>query len=121
MTVWEIIVQLPLVLLTVVVHELLHYLTAYFLGYNPKFEFEKFLVPSVKFLNKGRDIDNFMIALVAPVGMELIGLLIPDNNAFLALARIVCFLNVLHIFPFCTDGQVILLSLLNIVRKGGKA
>ncbi|TAA65571.1 hypothetical protein D2908_09805 [Streptococcus sp. LQJ-218] len=121
MTAWEIMVQLPLVLLTVVIHEMLHYLTAYFLGYNPKFEFENFLVPSVKFINKGRDVHNFIIALAAPTGLVLIGLLIPSNNAFLSLVRIVCFLNVLHIFPFCTDGQVILLSLLNIMRKGGKA
>lgn len=62
-----------------------------------------------------------IIALAAPTGLVLIGLLIPSNNAFLALVRIVCFLNVLHVFPFCTDGQVILLSLLNIVKKGGKA
>ncbi len=32
-------------------------------GYKPKFEFEKFLVPSVKFINKGRDVHNFIIAL----------------------------------------------------------
>ena len=76
MTTWEIMVQLPLVLLTVVIHEMLHYLTAYFLGYKPKFEFEKFLVPSVKFINKGRDVHNFIIALAAPTGLVLIGLLI---------------------------------------------
>ncbi|HEK9989918.1 TPA: DUF3267 domain-containing protein [Streptococcus equi subsp. zooepidemicus] len=120
MTTVELVLQLPLALLTIALHELLHYLVAYLLGYKPKFGWERKLIPFVSFPNKNRDIDNLLIALAAPVGLFVIGMLIPRSIAFLSLVRIICLLNILHVFPWCTDGQVILLSLIHCCQRGGR-
>lgn len=45
MTTVELVLQLPLALLTIALHELLHYLVAYLLGYKPKFGWERKLIP----------------------------------------------------------------------------
>lgn len=108
--------QLLLVFLTLVLHECCHYLTAYLLGYSPKIGIEKNLMPYVRFQNRQRDSDNLLIALSAPLGMFGIGLLIP--NVFgLQFIKVVCLLNILHLLPICSDGQVILLSIINQLKK----
>lgn len=116
MTSFELFLQLILVILTIVIHELFHYLVALFLGYSPRFGIEKNLMPYVQFQNSNRDVDNLLIALSAPLGMFCVGLFLPNILIF-RLVKFVCLINIIHILPICSDGQIILLSIINQLKK----
>lgn len=108
--------QLFLITLTIILHELCHYLTAKLLGYSPKLGFEKNLMPYISFQNKHKDIDNLLIALSAPLGLFGLGFLLPDVP-MLQVVKLICMMNIIHVLPIFSDGQVILLSVLNQLRK----
>lgn len=112
----QIVIQLSLISLTIILHELCHFYMASLLGYSPKFGLENGFIPTVTYPNKERDFDNLIIALSAPLTLFLVGSLLPSHIPWLTLTKFVCFIHFLHILPTFEDGQVIFLSLVNIMK-----
>lgn len=116
----SVLIQVILLSTSLVIHELCHYLVARLLGYQAKFNFESYLYPTISYVNKGNAVKNIIISASAPVVLLFIGLMIPNKFMILSLFKIACLLNVFHLLPFCNDGQVILVSLLSLIKRGVK-
>ncbi|AWN21709.1 metalloprotease family protein [Streptococcus sobrinus] len=116
----SILIQVILLSTSLVMHELCHYLVAKLLGYQPGFNFEKFLSLTVSYVNKGNALKNSLISASAPVTLFFIGLMIPNKIIVLSLFKFACLLNIFHLMPFCNDGQVIFVSLLSLLKRGIK-
>ncbi|GAA2966325.1 hypothetical protein [Ligilactobacillus murinus] len=109
------ILEAMLLFATFLIHESFHYIVARLFGYNPKFVFSSYFSPTIIYTNRGEDLKNLCISLAGPLGTVIIGMLVPDIDLF-NLFKIVCFLHLICLTPITADGQVILLSILNIVR-----
>ena len=72
----SILIQVILLSTSLVMHELCHYLVAKLLGYQPGFNFEKFLSLTVSYVNKGNALKNSLISSSAPVTLFFIGLMV---------------------------------------------
>lgn len=102
---------------SVLVHEWIHWLTAVALGYRPTFNW-KLSAPSIQYENKSNPWDNLCIAISAPLILFLFGLFLQGESIFLFSLKVCCLSNILNLMPITNDGEIILLSLYNIfVRK----
>lgn len=100
----------------VIVHEGIHYITAYCLGLSPKVKLS-LRSPSVTYKNKGCDIKNLLVSGIAPIILIIAGIFINGKDIISFYTKILCLSNVFNLLPFTTDGEVIVMSILNIVRK----
>lgn len=114
--IWCTTVILSLVL-SILVHEGIHWLAAVATGYDPKINWYLF-APSVQYENKNNQWHNLCIACSAPLLLFLVGLFMQGESLFFFSLK-VCFLsNIFNLMPITNDGEIILLSLYNIfVRK----
>lgn len=114
-------ITICLIIFTVVIciHEGIHYGMATILGYTPKVSVSKFLTPTVEFENKKRDIDNLLISSSAPLILFLVGCFISGENLVEMFLKNICLLNIVCLLPVSADGQVTMLSLINLIRREG--
>lgn len=101
---------------SVTLHEAIHWLCAKLLGLNPHFSIRAKGVLAVHFKNVKNDYKNLFVALSAPIILIVVAILLPISGIFVLL-KMMFILNVLNLTPLTNDGQIILLSLLNIWRK----
>ncbi|GET16632.1 hypothetical protein NB11A_09230 [Ligilactobacillus agilis] len=102
--------------LTVIAHELIHYLVAYFLGCKPKLELTSFWAPSIKYENNHRYLKIFLVAVSAPIMLTVVGVLLPLTAIFFT-GKILCLANIFNLLPITTDGEVALYALLKLKRR----
>lgn len=116
MTVLEVVLCLVIMIAMICIHEGIHYGMATILGYKPIFTFGKFLTPTVEFENKNRVIDNLLISISAPLTLFLVGCLINGETSVVLFLKYICLLNIFCLLPLSADGQVMILSLINLVK-----
>lgn len=97
-------------------HEILHYLVARALHYQACFKHVGVLAFQVEYRNQNRPLDNFLIAFISPFLLTLIGILIPLNYYTLVL-KVTCLMNLFNLLLFTADGEVILLSIVQLIQK----
>lgn len=78
-------------------HEILHYLVARALHYQACFKHVGVLAFQVEYRNQNRPLDNFLIAFISPFLLTL--------------------MNLFNLLPFTADGEVILLSIVQLIQK----
>lgn len=105
------------ILSVVIFHEAIHWLFAKFFHRQPKLKFHYFITPIISYKNNHNDIQNLIISSSAPIILIVIGIFIDGDNSNLIVLKIMCFANILNLFPVTTDGEVILLSILNLFKK----
>ncbi|EHN58775.1 hypothetical protein OKIT_0664 [Oenococcus kitaharae DSM 17330] len=84
---------------------------------RPVFKINLFLLPVISYKNPGRDAQNLVVALSAPVGLIILGMLINSEIPYFGLAKILCLTNVANLLPITTDGEVIFLSVYNLIKE----
>ena len=104
------------IMLSLMIHELSHFLMAIVLGYQPHIHRNGILNFAVTYRNQQNDKHNLMIAAIAPVMSIMVGILLP-NGQNLMLLKLFCLSNIFNLLPVTSDGEVILLSIINILRK----
>lgn len=104
------------IMLSLIIHELSHVLMAKGLGYQPHIQRKGILNFAVTYRNQQNDKHNLMIAAIAPVMSIMVGILLP-NGQNLLLLKLFCLSNIFNLLPVTSDGEVILLSVINILRK----
>ncbi|MFT8916333.1 MAG: hypothetical protein ABF899_00540 [Oenococcus sp.] len=103
--------------LLVSLHESIHFITARLFHLRPVFKINLFLLPVISYKNPGRDAQNLVVALSAPVGLIILGMLINSEIPYFGLAKILCLTNVVNLLPITTDGEVIFLSVYNLIKE----
>ncbi|MFT9267222.1 hypothetical protein [Oenococcus sp.] len=98
-------------------HESLHFIAAKVFHLRPVFKINRFLLPMISYKNPGRDAQNLVVALSAPVGLIILGMLINSEIPYFGLAKILCLTNVANLLPITTDGEVIFLSVYNLIKE----
>ncbi|WP_236700984.1 metalloprotease family protein [Kandleria vitulina] len=101
------------IILSIILHEFFHYLTAKALKLEPKIKL-KFLVPSVVYKNTKDNIKNLIVSS-SPLLMILLTFIIPENKVIVF--KIMCLCQLINIFPITADGEIILLSIMNLLKK----
>ncbi|ANU10841.1 membrane protein [Planococcus antarcticus DSM 14505] len=106
-----------IVISIVILHEAIHWMFALLFRRVPTLKFEHFFTPVITYKNNQSDIQNLIISASAPLGLFTVGLLIEADSGILVLIKIMCLANIFNFLPLTADGQVILLSLLNMLKK----
>ncbi|WP_418080403.1 hypothetical protein [Streptococcus halotolerans] len=73
--------------------------------------------PSIVYKSTGNNINNILVSGIAPTILIILGMFINGRDIISFYTKILCLSNILNLLPFTTDGEVILMSILNIVRK----
>lgn len=108
--------MISITFLLVCVHEGIHFLTAYVMGLSPKLNCHV-LKPSVYFRNKRNDIKNLIVATSSPLLLTSYGVMMNPEDILTLYTKILCLTNLLNFLPFTSDGEVILISIINLVRR----
>ncbi|MDN6900193.1 metalloprotease family protein [Oenococcus sicerae] len=104
-------------LLAVVIHEIIHFITASFCKLNPSLILDNWAIPKVVFKNAGNDYKNLLVACLAPICLITLGVAIHFVvNAFVVF-QFMCLTNILNLLPVSSDGEIIYLSIGNIFSK----
>lgn len=101
----------------VILHEAIHWIFALLFRRSPILKFQNFFTPVIIYKNNQSDIQNLIISVSAPLILFTAGLLLESYSGILVVIKIMCLANFLNFLPITTDGQVILLSLLNMLKK----
>lgn len=109
----EIIVE---IIISILLHESLHYLVARKLKLNPQVKMHN-LILSITYKNTHEDIKNLFVG-AAPLLMVTLIFILPNNKWFVF--KVMCFCQIFNILPICADGEVILLSIINLLKKHEK-
>ncbi|WP_430786894.1 metalloprotease family protein [Virgibacillus flavescens] len=113
-----ILISYVLIVISIVaLHEAIHWVFALLFRRDPSFKFQRFFTPVITYKNNQSDTQNLIISASAPVILFTAGLLIESNSGVLVLIKIMCLANFFNLLPVTADGQMILLSLLNIRKK----
>ena len=116
-TVLHLISYILLIFIVVAIHEMIHLLFARVFRRRPTVKLDRFLTPIVRYENNQNDWQNLIIAASAPAILFSFGIWIEGDGGGWVLVKILCLSNVFNFFPVTTDGQMILLSCLRIIRK----
>ncbi|MGW7948363.1 metalloprotease family protein [Staphylococcus xylosus] len=104
-------------LIVSVVHELTHYVFAkIYKREQVKININKVYAFSVSYKNNHNSVQNLIISLSAPLVCVIIGL-IYFKLGYFNILTIVFLINIINFFPVTRDGQVILISLINIIKN----
>lgn len=101
------------IILSIILHEFFHYLTAKVLKLEPTIKL-KYLIPSVVYKNTKEDVKNLIVS-AAPLLMILLTFIIPEDKFIVF--KIMCLCQIINIFPITADGEIILLSIMNLLKK----
>lgn len=107
---------LIVLLITVLLHEGLHFLVALGLGYRPSVKKSVFC-PAICYENRQNPYHNFWIACSAPLTLFIIGMLFGGNDMASVLFKWLCLANVFNLLPITNDGEMIFLSLCQMLRR----
>ena len=103
------------IIISIVLHESLHYLVAKRLKLYPQVKIHN-LIPSVIYQNTHDYIKNLLVS-IAPLSMLTLVYILPDKWYVL---KVMCFCQIFNLFPFTQDGEVILLSIINLLKHEKK-
>lgn len=103
----------------VILHETIHFIFAIFFKLKPTLTISKLGTPTVRYKNDNQYSKIFVVAISAPLILTILAFLLPENG-YLVMMKIMCGVNFFNLFPFTTDGEVALYSLLHIWRKNEK-
>lgn len=106
-------------LVIVLSHELLHFFMAKKLGYQPRMEPIKFWGAKVVYANRQNHFHNLIIAGIPTLCLVTLGFLIPNTVNFIV-CKLLCLINIFNLLPFTADGEIILLSVVMLIKKGKK-
>ncbi|MPQ22956.1 hypothetical protein CKN86_04325 [Carnobacterium divergens] len=101
------------------VHESLHFFVAIFLQYDPQLVKINPIAFKISYTNRNRPIDNLMIASIPAIVLSIVGLMIPLNYYTLIL-KLSCLVNIFNLLPITADGEIIVLSIIQILKKKEK-
>lgn len=107
-------------IVVVILHEYIHWIFAKIFNRHPSVTISKFFTASIQYQNNGKDFENLVIAASPGLILPLFSFIIPQNNLYFIMIKIFSFLNFLNLLPLTADGEVILLSLLNIIMPRKK-
>lgn len=99
-----------------ILHELLHIFIAHLLSYSPKLTFLPPLKFQVYYENRYQPLDNLLISIISPLFLVFIGFFI-ELNIYTIILKITCLLNLFNLIPITGDGEVIFLSLMQMIKK----
>lgn len=105
------------IFIVIIFHEMMHWIFAKIFRRQPKIKILKFLTPTVVYDNNQNDWQNLIIASSAPFILIALGLCITIDSIFTFTIKMMCFTNFFNLLPITTDGELILLSLLNLLKK----
>lgn len=100
---------------TVVAHELIHYMMAVVLGVKCKVQICG-LTPYVEYTASTSPLNKILISVAPSITLVTIGSVIPCSEVLLAL-KIMCLVNLFNILPFASDGEVVIYSVMEMLRK----
>lgn len=103
------------IFIVVVIHELIHIITAFFLKVKFSLAF-KWLIPVVEYSSQEEWWRILLISLSAPIVSILIGVIIP-NSGYLIVLKIMFLLNFLNLLPFTADGESAIYSIMKGKNK----
>lgn len=103
--------------LALIAHEALHWLCAWFLRLNPRLRMSRWFVVSVQYDNAGSDWKHLVTSACGPVVLVLIGLSLPHGDTVVCIAKTVLLLNLCNLLPITNDGEVIAMSVTNILVR----
>lgn len=103
-------------LLLVILHESLHFLTAYLLNLSPEIKFN-FCCPSIKYQNQESNFKNLLVSALSPIIIIGLGVILKDYSIYGFYTKVLCFSNIINLFPVASDGEVILISIIRLVKK----
>ncbi|WP_210469308.1 metalloprotease family protein [Sporosarcina sp. 6E9] len=106
-----------IVISIVVLHEAIHWAFALLFRRDPTLKFEHFFTPVITYKNNQSDTQNLIISASAPLILFTVGLLIESDSGMLVMIKLMCLANFFNLLPVTADGQMILLSLLNMLKK----
>ncbi|QNR22161.1 hypothetical protein HNY42_14805 [Exiguobacterium sp. Helios] len=106
-----------LIALVVTIHESIHWCFALLFRRQPRVTFDRFLTPTVRYHNTHVDWQNLIISASAPLLLFSFGIWVEGNSGAWVVVKILCLANVFNFFPITTDGQMIFLSLVNMIQK----
>lgn len=106
-----------IVISIVVIHEAIHWAFALLFRRDPSLKLQHFFTPVITYDNNQSNIQNLIISASAPLILFALGLLIESDSGTFVLIKIMCLANFLNLLPITADGQMILLSLLNMFKK----
>lgn len=112
---------LGIAILTGVIHEFGHWISARFYGYNPRFSFEK-LAPTVKYCYTKDYKSRVLIALSGSVPLFIFGLsLLPSGSVYVLTLKCISMAHILSLAPWSADGEIFWASIIRLVldKKGG--
>ncbi len=58
-----------------------------------------------------------MVSLSAPVSMITLGYFLKGDSFVILFSKLLCYSNLINLLPFTSDGEIILMSLMNIIRR----
>lgn len=100
-----------------IIHESIHYIFAFiFKREELTFKINP-LHCYVSYKNNNNDLQNLIISLSSPLLITLIGFIILIYFPSIRGIGILCFFNIINFTPLTSDGEVILISVINIVRR----
>lgn len=105
------------VFMVIIFHEMIHWVIAKIFCRQPKILFSKLMTPTIVYVNNQNDWQNLIITSSAPLIVITIGLFITVDSIFTITVKILCLMNIFNLFPITTDGEVIILSILNLLKK----
>ncbi|WP_141373866.1 metalloprotease family protein [Enterococcus casseliflavus] len=99
------------------IHEISHLLSAvYFKRKNIKAHIS-WTCFCITYENNYNDLQNMIIAISAPIVTTSIGLFLVFKIPELSGLGILFLTNIINFFPITNDGEIILMSLVNIIRR----
>ena len=102
----------------IIIHELIHFISAKILACNVKLGF-KYCFPYIEY-ETNNNLYVLIISILPSVILSTIGILIPTSGIYLIFFKFICLLNLIEIFPIAPDGILILESISNIIKDKKK-
>lgn len=114
---WLLFAYVLSVVAAVCCHEVIHWMTAKVFHMKPSITLDYKIIPAVSYNNSGNDFHNLLVSISAPTTLTIIGFLVNWQLAYLIVFKVMCLANVFNLLPFTNDGQVALLSVVNLIRS----
>lgn len=99
-------------------HEFIHWIVAKAFGMKPRLTFSYVVIPAVSYRNKGENLHNLLISISSPVLLVIVGFMVNWQLAYLIVFKVMCLANFFNLLPCTNDGQIALLSIVNLLRGG---
>lgn len=99
-----------------IIHEFLHLIVAKFFKYNTNIKKFAIFPFKVEYVNNNKPLENLLIAIISPLFLFLVGVIIPLNY-YTVILKLTCVINFFNLLPITADGEVILLSIFQILER----